>query len=219
MRQSAGASDCMKKILITPRLMEHTDYPEIREAVDVRWGEFCQELGAASYITCLQNFSDAYVNDAETAGIVLSGGNDLSLLNPDDQLSQMRDKFELALIDKAVKRRLPLIGICRGMQILAHYFGTALVKLPGHAGTRHAVSFEKADNCPWLTGLKEVNSYHNWGIRRLPSELQSCMMAADGSIECFRHRHLPVWGQMWHPEREAPFSEIDMTTFKEFFRL
>ena len=48
-----------------------------------------------------------------------------------------------------------------------------------------------------------VNSFHNYCVRSVSSELESIALASDGSIEGFRHERLPIFGVMWHIERSG----------------
>ena len=62
----------------------------------------------------------------------------------------------------------------------------------------------------------EVNSYHNQGCLELSSnEIEVIMKAVDGVIEKIEHRELPIIGTMWHPEREDPFSNTDISMVKD----
>lgn len=120
--------------------------------------------------------------------VVLSGGETLG-----EDLE--RDKFEFAFLDLLKDSGVPTLGICRGMQVIGRYFDQDLVQVANHAGTTHEIS-----------GIvtKEVNSYHNFGFKRVVEPLEPLAIATDGTIESFRHRSLPILGVMWHPERDKP---------------
>ena len=131
--------------------------------------------------------------------VVLSGGNDIGTCSE-------RDATETALLDHAADHDLPLLGICRGMQMMGVRAGTALQPVQGHAATRHPLRPAAPGN-----GLPaEVNSYHDWALVGCPAGYEAIATAADGTLEAIRHHSRPWEGWMWHPEREAPYSAIDI---------
>ena len=104
-------------------------------------------------------------------GIILSGGNDIPplLYNKKYQnemsISKKRDKIEFRLIEIAIEKKIPLLGICRGMQIINVFFKGEICLLNGHPPAKnHKINFlefkEKFDN------EVIVNSYHNYGIKK-----------------------------------------------------
>ena len=156
----------------------------------------------------VQNNSEnliAWLDAVDPQVIVLSGGNDIGEY-------QLRDTTERILFEQAAKGSIPVLGLCRGMQMMAFHAGTQLVPVTGHAAMRHAL------RC--VAGLqqelpKEVNSYHDWGLASCPDGFETLATSLDGTIEAIHHRSLPWEGWMWHPEREEPFSTIDSKRFNK----
>ena len=111
-----------------------------------------------------------------------------------------------------------MYGICRGMQFIAEYFGSTLIKISNHVATIHKI---KPTHSFWgseyLNYLTKVNSYHNYGFNLLSDKLLSVAVAEDSSVEAFIHKTLKIFGQMWHPEREEPFKVIDIKLIQKFF--
>lgn len=137
----------------------------------------------------------------QPAALVLSGGNDIGLC-PE------RDETEMALLSHAKDLTLPVLGICRGMQIMAHWAGATLHPVTGHVRARHQ-----------LTGqiFTEVNSYHYHALSDCPSDFEVIALSEDGEIEAIRHLLLPWEGWMWHPEREPDFLQHDIQRIKDLF--
>ena len=138
-------------------------------------------------------------------GVILTGGNDLAAYGgsaPD------RDETEALLIGRAAERNVPLLGVCRGAQMLACHYGASLQRVEGHVRTTHT-----------LTNGKMVNSFHSWGMAELPETLKVTALAPDGTIEEFHHRSLPFYGVQWHPERFHPFRAEDIAWIREVLEL
>ena len=137
-------------------------------------------------------------------GLVLSGGADIEPSaygaepHPETTFVQPdRDRAELALLEAALEREMPVLAICRGMQILNVLHGGDLHQhLPdrvGHAGHRethgvfsvHEVRLEPGSRIGKLIGRErtEVRSSHHQGLERVGEGLEVAGFAEDGSIE------------------------------------
>ena len=113
------------------------------------------------------------------------------------------------MIGLAMERKIPLLAVCRGAQMLLHRFGTPLEKIEGHVRTEHP-----------LSNGDKVNSFHNWGALDCRPPLEALARSGDGVVEAVRHRDCPwIQGVMWHPERYHPFRERDITWIKEALAL
>ena len=209
----------MKKIAITQRLVENDTYLEVRDALDVRWAEYCKELGAMPILLPSRYDYLPYFEELDIAGIILTGGNDLSLVSP-SKFSQNRDAYEISLLDFVVQQEVPVLGVCRGMQLIAAYFGANLEEVNGHVSTRHQISI--MPDCRYYdcySGQSTVNSYHNNRVVSLPDSLRIVATADDGTVEALQHTSLPIEGQMWHPEREFKFHRNDILLAQQLFQL
>lgn len=139
----------------------------------------------------------------QPSGLLLSGGNDIGEY-------PARDATEHALLTWAAEKRVPVIGICRGMQLMASWAGVDLVKVVGHVRTRHVLRVTNVvDEWP-----NEVNSYHNWTLSACPANFDIAATAEDGSIEAIKHQVLPWEAWMWHPERETTFQLKDIVRLR-----
>jgi len=188
---------------------------ELRDALDQRLVQWLVHAGGLPVIVP-NTLSDGGVVDESVlaswlravrpGALVLSGGNDIGEY-------PARDATERYLISWAETERIPLLGICRGMQMLAVWAGGELVKKKGHVGTRHPLQ------TPALEGEwpASVNSYHNWALASCPAGFEVAAHAEDGSIEAIRHAELPWEGWMWHPEREMPPSAEDTRRLQALF--
>lgn len=180
---------------------------ESRDALDQRLTGWSAALGgqAVPVPNTLGDDLMHWLDAIRPTALLLSGGNDIGD-------SPERDRTETALLHHARQLGLPVLGICRGMQMLVHYAGGALVPLTGHAGTRHAL---EGDLIASGALPAEVNSFHNWGLLTCPSDYAVLAASPDGSIEAMRHCTLRWEGWMWHPEREASFGEIELARARQ----
>jgi len=142
-----------------------------------------------------------WLHTIKPQGVFLSGGNDIGHITE-------RDSTECCLLDYARDHLLPVLGICRGMQLMSVWAGGCLRTVEGHVRTRHRLQ------C--LDGLlpREVNSFHNMALEECPPGFEVTGRSEDGIIEAFRHQSLPWEGWMWHPEREEPFSQIELARYQ-----
>lgn len=199
----------MKSIVIfTQRVETVESYNERRDCADQRISEFIRTCGYLPVpVPNNERIAVDFVKELNPIGIMLTGGN--SLVRYGGNASE-RDETDRALLQQAVEKEIPLYGFCRGMQSILDYFCNKLVNVSGHAAVRHKVA--------GIQGSIEVNSYHNQGCVKLDSdELEVIMQSADGVIEKIKHKVLPIFGTMWHPEREIPYRNEDVYMVKNLF--
>jgi len=205
----------MKRIGITQRVELVQNYSERRDCLDQRWSAFVWELGYIS-LPLPNILPDQVVKLLDTLNldaVLLSGGNSITSLDPSaHDIAPERDAFESALLDDALKRNLPVIGICRGMQMINMYMGGTLTCISGHVAVRHSIASIAANyHLP-----ETVNSYHNWSISPddIANKLRPIAIDKNGNIEAFEYIENNLLGIMWHPEREQPFNPLDIDLIK-----
>lgn len=187
----------MKKILLTAGENMPTNY--IRAL---------QKLGAEPII------ASEHTDPTEFDGLLLCGGGDPdpTLFGEKNQgsygISTERDQTELTCIHAFLTAEKPILGICRGNQILNVAFGGTLIQhLP--TANNHIAPGQDLYHTIHTDGLlrrfygrkMQVNSSHHQGIGKLGRGLEVMAVATDGVIEAVVHRRLPVVGVQFHPER------------------
>jgi len=200
-------ADKPKKILYTQRVEVIAGYNERRDCADQQIAAFLWACGFAPVpVNNLPERIEQYVEILQPEGIVLTGGNDLAAY---DGNAPERDAAETKLIDIAMQQNIPLLGFCRGMQMLASHFGGKLIKVSNHVAQRHLLQGQMAG--------REVNSYHNYAVADLPADFEELAWTEGGILEAMRHKQWRLMGIMWHPEREQSFCSEDMALFQHFF--
>ncbi len=194
------------KIGLTMRVVTARRYAETRDALSQDWPKFMREVLPEAIWMPLPNLGKdivEYAGNWKLNGFIVTGGNDLFEY-------PQRDQTEMALIEFALSHNLPIFGICRGFQIMAHYFGYAIKPCEGHAGTRHDVELHG--------DAYRVNSYHNrCGPLEVKQPLAAFARDRDGHIEGFKHQNKPLMAVLWHPEREIAPAVMDRRMIRECF--
>jgi putative glutamine amidotransferase len=190
-------------VALTQRADDVPGRSERRDALDQRWGAL---VSAAGYVPVpvpnLLTDLPRFVERVEPALLVLSGGNDLADLPGAQSAAPERDALEHALLDLAARERIPVLAVCRGLQMMVRHGGGCLRRVGGHVGAPHPI--EVLDTGAWpLRSGRVVNSFHGWGAEPadLGPDLVPLALAPDGTVEAAAHRVLTQVGVMWHPER------------------
>lgn len=171
-------------------------------------------------------------------GLIMSGGHDVAprfyKQEPQPKLGEIlpeRDLFDFKLLELAQEKQIPVLGICRGFQIINVYLGGSLYQDLSYAPqdclkhwqgsqpmqTTHSVKLkagsylEKIVNCDELM----VNSFHHQIVKDVASSLNPVAYAKDGVVEAVEsHDHLLVAVQ-WHPEMLHAVDETMQALFND----
>ncbi|MDO5026349.1 MAG: gamma-glutamyl-gamma-aminobutyrate hydrolase family protein [Tissierellia bacterium] len=169
------------------------------------------------------DLDDAENSIENASGIIFAGGEDFdpSLYGSNNEdlvenYNSQIDQMELAILDRAIKEEIPILGICRGMQLINIYYGGNLYEdLPSQFSDQithrigkdqlsyHNVNIEIGSRLHDILGddYIEVNSFHHEGIRDLAKGLQVTARSEDGLIEAIENPYYPYMvGVQWHPE-------------------
>ena len=199
----------MKSVAVTQRVSVIPSYGERRDCLDQAWPRFIAACGLLPVpVPNVPDVALALCAAGDLSGVVLTGGNDLTSLGGD---APERDRTEEALLDLAQSRGLPVLGVCRGMQLIQNRYEVPLRRVAGHVAKSQWIRIDG--------NLAEVNSYHHFGAFETRDPLRIWAVAEDGVVKAVRHESMPITGIMWHPERNLPFSPADIALFRSVFRV
>ncbi|WP_375748237.1 gamma-glutamyl-gamma-aminobutyrate hydrolase family protein [Vibrio sp. HN007] len=206
----------MKRIGITQRVDIIESYGERRDALDQQWYDLVMQLNAIPIP--LPNIHSELVptllHELNLDAVIFTGGNNLTYLDPTSRdCAPERDAFELTLISELEKNDIPFLGVCRGMQIINHYYSGSLIAIKNHVATRHKI-YGVEDSFKFAS---HVNSFHNWAIPHegLANELNAIALDENNNVEALIHKTKKIAGMMWHPERESDTDATDLNFIKE----
>jgi gamma-glutamyl-gamma-aminobutyrate hydrolase PuuD len=171
------------------------------------------------------------------SGLLLSGGEDIhpryygQEIDPKANVEPLveRDEMEMAIFRAALERNMPILGICRGMQLINVAFGGTLIQdLPGHRDANddshpisHQVYVSPGSKLGAIVGLGAVfktNSWHHQGCKeaqRAPGLMASAYHPVDGIIEGLESpQHKLLIGVQCHIERENEVSNVFLKLFE-----
>lgn len=136
-------------------------------------------------------------------GLILSGGNDINE-------HEKRDDTEKFLYTWAKNKKKPILGICRGMQLIGIINNIKLKQVSNHVSINHPIIS--------VNNLKQIrNSFHDYSLKNCPEGFEVLFYSEDGEIESIRHKIDRIFGIMWHPEREYPFLKEDLKMIRLIF--
>ncbi len=191
----------LKKIGISLRIVKDPNYGEKRDAISHDWSQFFEKLNIIP-IFIPNTLSDVslFLDQFELDGIILSGGDDFGC-------DIERDNTEENLLKYGIKKEIPILGICRGMQLINNHFGGKIIKTNDkkHVKLNHPIKIVEDDYSKIFGEKISVNSFHENIISKenIGKNLEPfAIFKNDDTIEGFFHTKYSIIGVMWHPERE-----------------
>ena len=168
-------------------------------------------------------------------GLLIQGGGDVNPRRYEESahpttggIDDAHDDVEISLVRAALAADVPVLGICRGMQVLNVALGGTLRQdhsLAGidpltHTDTYHDIAVEPDSLLARALGTTRPERCHSWhhqAVARLGTDMRVVAMAPDGTIEAIEHvRKAWVLGVQWHPEDDAASTPDQQRLFDAF---
>lgn len=205
-----------RRIGITLRIVKASNYDEMRDSLSHDWELFLQKLNFFPiFIPNSLSDVESFLKEMEVDGLILSGGDNIGE-------NKERDKTERKIIKFGITYKIPIFGVCRGMQVLNDYFGGKLTMDDSikHVENPHKISLSSVK----LQSILEkdsfqVNSFHKNLIKKnqLGKDLKLfAYCPTDMTVEGFIHKDYPIMGVMWHPERSGDI--YNQKILQDFFK-
>ena len=198
------------------------------------------QAGMLPIIFPLTEPKDAPTYIKQVDALILAGGADIDPLLYQEEprpkigvIEPLRDKFEIALIHEAIKQNKPILGICRGLQILNVAHGGSLYQdLSYYPDTK----INHQQTSPWeypthtieiaegsileetLSKKSIVNSYHHQAVKQLADAFKPIAWSPDGLVEAFESKQSNpyILALQWHPELLINQHPESLLIFKKF---
>ncbi|WP_186526206.1 gamma-glutamyl-gamma-aminobutyrate hydrolase family protein [Leekyejoonella antrihumi] len=185
--------------------------------------------GGEPVVLCCEDLTQASDALDAVSAIVMPGGGDSDPAlygeterHPNLRLVQpLQDSGDIAIINAALTRRMPMLAICRGMQTLNIALGGSLVQhlepsSVEHWDNVHDIEITELDSLTaQVVGSAALIgvSFHQQAVRRLGRDLRITARAADGGVEAIEHTTAPALGLQWHPELQAEGCPVQFEPF------
>ena len=202
----------MKIVIVNPKISLNKKRRAINDVIDQALNTWL--INNSYYPIVLPNSTikikkkkiELFLKRLKPKGIVLSGGNDVTK-------NSLRYSMQLFLIQFSKSNRIPLLGICQGMQMLGVSDGAKLIRVKNHVRAKHLLVNLTNEKFPI-----EVNSYHDYSLKKCPRNYRVTTITNTGDIESIKHKKYFIEGWMWHPERDIKINKINNYRLKKLFK-
>jgi putative glutamine amidotransferase len=209
-----------------------------RQYLDRRYSDAIAETGAVPLLIPLVATAQLMRNVAENLdGILLTGNNSdldpslygVSRTDACGPVQPLRDRMDFFLLSVAITRKIPVLGICYGLQSLNVFLGGSLVQdIPAfldrdirHSDPMgHDIELSAGSLLDGIVGRLsvKVNSSHHQAVERPGQGLEAIAHAPDGVVEAISYSNPNHWmlGVQWHPERSLNCDDFSRKLFENF---
>jgi len=143
----------MKLIAVSQRVDIHVTRNERRDALDQNWFSLLFKAGFLAVALPNNNRAvEELFKELPISGVIFTGGNDLLEYGGD---APERDEMEFLLLTYLIEQRIPVLGVCRGMQLMQSFWGIPLQKVSNQVLVKQEIKINHE--------LEWVNSFHHWG--------------------------------------------------------
>ena len=207
------------RVGVTMRRSDSTSYLEARDAISHDWVRFFEQHNLIPIlIPSVTRDPLGLIRSLGLQALLISNGEDVVTDDDSTAVNEARNQLEGTLLAYAFARRMPVIGVCRGLHVVQHFLGGPVCPRLPNAADHVARVHPLAWHHHLLQGheLKEgtTNSFHAQGVLRadLAADLL-CLASCGEVVEAVVHKQRPIVALQWHPERENSHLAADHLIF------
>ena len=175
-----------KNILLAPYLLSNKNNEQFYSFSN-NWIKYIKKLNFNI------NFYSENIDYDESDGLILPGTGDIFKISKIN-LEKSREKIEKKLIKHFIKKKKPILTICRGSLFMASINGSKITKIKKHVRKNHIVMCNDR--------LINTNSFHNYQIKNKPKNFEILGISKDKNLEIIHNKSTKILGLMFHPERK-----------------
>lgn len=205
------------RVGLTMRIEEPIEYSDPRDAISQDWINLILKLNFIPFlIPSNKSIDEPYLSDLKLDAFILTNGGESNISKGGKYNKRMssRDFTELNILRYGLKKNIPIMGVCRGMQFIYKFYGGKLKKIKNksHVAKEHLIKFVNGKN-------RSVCSFHDFSCVEdsKPKELSIVAYSEDGEIEAIKHTSKKIYGIQWHPERIHSSQKEDLKMIESFF--
>jgi gamma-glutamyl-gamma-aminobutyrate hydrolase PuuD len=207
-------------IAVSMRVTENHTYVEQRDSLSHDWAQLFNAISVTPIlIPNLIEDPTKYLKDLPISGLILTGGESVIENDTSNQVTayKKRDATELNLLSYASENKIPILGTCRGLQLINRFFNgknsSRINQTHNHTvACNHDITILTNSIIPDMSKqIISVNSYHEDGvlIEEISSELRAFATWNNETVEGIYHPELPILAIQWHPERNSEITSLD----------
>lgn len=195
------------KIGITPSVRE-TYKNQFEYSVDIKLINFLKFCFINSKIFII---NDTSLNIKNIDFLILSGGNDIYNLVKCTK-NFIRNRLDYKVLNNAIKKKIPVLGICYGAQFISNFFNNEVFKKKGHINKNNEIKIINKDYSN--KSLIKIKCFHNYVIKS-HKKFDPIGVSEDKTIEFFKIKNKKIYGMMWHPERNLNLKKFNKAIIKK----
>ena len=184
----------MKNILIS-QIIKKNFHNELVYVVEKSWYDFFHNTNIN-----LVTIDASKKIRQKVSAIVLhgGGGNDLPKFSK-SKANILRKKSDLNIFKYALRKKIPILAVCYGFQLIAEFYDSKLTKIEKHIKTKHKLTFINKKKSRKII----VNSFHNYAVMNLPDFFDETIKCDDKTIDYAKYKKKKIMCMMFHPERRS----------------